>query len=99
ILVLTGHGDTPARNELANQLQDLLGNVTFLERPFHPTTLVSVARSALRSRRRQYETRELLERRDLLTRELQHRTKNLSLCYSGYCFSQLRRRRETKDFF
>jgi two-component sensor histidine kinase len=77
IVVLTGHGDTPARNELANRLQDLLGNVTFLERPFHPTTLISVAHSALRSRRRQYETRELLERRDLLTRELQHRTKNL----------------------
>jgi two-component sensor histidine kinase len=76
-VVLTEHGDTPARNELANRLQDLLGNVTFLERPFHPTTLLSVARSALRSRRRQYETRELLERRDLLMRELQHRTKNL----------------------
>jgi two-component sensor histidine kinase len=77
IVVLTGHGDTPPRNELAARFQDLLGNVTFLERPFHATTLVSVARSALRSRRRQYETRELLERRDLLTRELQHRTKNL----------------------
>src|SRR5262249_56202279 len=48
IVVLTGHGDTPARNELANRLQDLLGNVTFLERPFHPTTLASVARSPLR---------------------------------------------------
>src|SRR5262249_22950056 len=77
MVVLTGHGDTPERNALATRLQDLLGNITFLERPFHPTTLVSVARSALRSRRRQYEARELLERRDLLTRELQHRTKNL----------------------
>ena len=26
----------------------MLGNVTFLERPFHPTTLVSLARTALR---------------------------------------------------
>jgi two-component sensor histidine kinase len=77
MVVLTERGDTPARNELADRLQDLLGNVTFLERPFHSTTLLSVARSALRSRRRQYETRELLERRELLTRELQHRTKNL----------------------
>ena len=33
------------------------GNVTFLERPFHPTTLVSVVRTALRGRRRQYEAR------------------------------------------
>jgi two-component sensor histidine kinase len=77
LVVLTGHGETPGRNAIASQLQDVLGNVTFLERPFHPTTLISVARSALRSRRRQYETRELLERRELLTRELQHRTKNL----------------------
>ena len=35
-----------------------LGNVTFLERPFHPTTLVSLARAALRARRRQYDARE-----------------------------------------
>jgi two-component sensor histidine kinase len=77
LVVLTGHGDAPGRNAIASRLQDTLGNVTFLERPFHPTTLVSVARSALRSRLRQYETRELLERRELLTRELQHRTKNL----------------------
>ncbi len=39
----------------------MLGNVTFLERPFHPTTLVSLARSALRGRRRQYEARARLE--------------------------------------
>jgi two-component sensor histidine kinase len=77
LVVLTEHGDIPGRNVIASQLQDVLGNVTFLERPFHPTTLISVARAALRSRRRQYETRELLERRELLTRELQHRTKNL----------------------
>ena len=64
LVVMTERGDTPARNELADRLQDLLGNVTFLERPFHSTTPLSVARSALRSRRRQYETRELLERRE-----------------------------------
>ncbi|MGG2362352.1 hypothetical protein ACE4Z5_25760, partial [Salmonella enterica] len=37
------------------------GNVTFLERPFHPTTLVSVVQTALRSRRRQYEARRRIE--------------------------------------
>ncbi|HXV82663.1 MAG TPA: HWE histidine kinase domain-containing protein, partial [Candidatus Binatia bacterium] len=77
LVVLTGHGDAPGRNAIATQLQNVLGNVTFLERPFHATTFISVARSALRSRRRQYETRDLIERRELLTRELQHRTKNL----------------------
>ena len=33
----------------------------FLERPFHPTTLLSVVRTALRGRQRQYEARARLE--------------------------------------
>jgi two-component sensor histidine kinase len=77
IVLLTGHGDDPKRVGQAGHYQDVLGNVTYLERPFHPTTLVSVARSAIRSRRRQYDARASLERHVLLARELQHRTKNL----------------------
>jgi len=48
------------RNPAAGRLLAVLGNVTFLERPFHPTTLVSLAQAALRGRRRQYEARERL---------------------------------------
>ncbi|MEO6247322.1 MAG: ATP-binding protein [Sphingomicrobium sp.] len=48
------------RNPAAGRLLDLLGNVTFLERPFHPTTMVSLAKSALRARRRQYDARARL---------------------------------------
>jgi two-component sensor histidine kinase len=77
IIVLTGRVDKPIRSRSARELQDTLGNISFVERPFHPRTLASVARAALRSRRRQYEARELLERYELLARELQHRTKNL----------------------
>jgi two-component sensor histidine kinase len=77
MVVLTARTDVPERNVAAIRLQDALGNVTFIERPFHPTTLVNVVRAALRSRRRQYGARELIERRDLLAAELQHRTKNL----------------------
>ena len=77
IVLLTGRGDSPERVEQARRYQQVLGNVTYLERPFHPTTLISVARSALRSRRRQYEARASLERHILLAREVQHRTKNL----------------------
>ena len=77
IIVITGKVDDPSRIRSAEQLEDNWGNVSFLERPFHPTTLVSLARSALRSRRRQYEARDLLSRYELLARELQHRTKNL----------------------
>ena len=77
IVVLTSHGNEPGRQATANHFLDILGNVSFLERPFHPSTLISVARSALRSRRRQYQAREMLERHSLLAAELQHRTKNL----------------------
>ena len=49
------------RNPAAIRLLQTLGNVTFLERPFHPTTLVSLAQSAIRARRRQYQARAQLE--------------------------------------
>jgi two-component sensor histidine kinase len=98
LVVLTSHGDAPERNALAARLQDLLGNVTFLERPFHPTTLISVARSALRSRRRQYQTRELLERQRLLTDELRHRTKNLLAVVQSIASSSLQDTQERKAF-
>ena len=61
IILLTQHGAGPERNPAAARIAEALGNVTFLERPFHPTTLVSVVRTALRSRRRQYEARSRLE--------------------------------------
>jgi len=60
-VLLTSRGGGLERNPAAERFLEVLGNVTFLERPFHPTTLVSVARSALRGRRRQYEARARLE--------------------------------------
>jgi signal transduction histidine kinase/CheY-like chemotaxis protein len=60
-ILLTSRGGGLERNPAADRFLEVLGNVTFLERPFHPTTLVSVARSALRGRRRQYEARARLE--------------------------------------
>jgi PAS domain S-box-containing protein len=39
----------------------LLGNVTFLERPFRVTTFLSVARTTLKGRQRQYESRARIE--------------------------------------
>ena len=61
IVLLTRQGGGPERNPDAARLRHLFGNVTFLERPFHPTTLVSVVGSAVRARRRQYQTRTILE--------------------------------------
>ncbi len=61
IVLLTHQGGGPERNPDAVRLGQVLGNVTFIERPFHPTTLVSVVGSAVRGRRRQYRTRAILE--------------------------------------
>jgi signal transduction histidine kinase/DNA-binding response OmpR family regulator len=63
-VLLTARGGGLERNPAARRLLDVLGNVTFLERPFHPTTLVSLAQSALRGRRRQYDARTRLEELD-----------------------------------
>lgn len=60
-ILLTPGGGGLERNPAARRFLHILGNVTFLERPFHPTTLVSIARAALRARRRQYEARARLE--------------------------------------
>ncbi|MGE8064279.1 ATP-binding protein [Pseudomonas sp. NPDC089569] len=58
IVLLTRHGG-PGK-DLAARFSSQLGNVTFLERPFHPETLISLVTTALRGRRRQYEARDRL---------------------------------------
>ena len=60
-VLLTQKGGGLERNPAASRFLETLGNVTFLERPFHPTTLISLAQSALRGRRRQYDARSRLE--------------------------------------
>jgi signal transduction histidine kinase/CheY-like chemotaxis protein len=74
-VVLTRHGGGLERNPTAVSLTGIFGNVTFLERPFHPTTLVSVAQTALRGRRRQYECCRL---NDDLEGRVQERTEELA---------------------
>jgi signal transduction histidine kinase/CheY-like chemotaxis protein len=61
VVLLTSRGSGPEHNPAAAEYADMLGNVTFLERPFHPITLISVVRAAVRGRRRQYEARARLE--------------------------------------
>jgi signal transduction histidine kinase len=58
IVLMTHHGG-PQQNP-ASRFGPQLGNVTFLERPFHPITLISLVTTALRGRRRQYEARDRL---------------------------------------
>lgn len=90
IVILARRGAGLERNPAAMRFTRALGNVTFLERPFHPTTLVSMVQTALRGRLRQYEARDRLDalraavsrqQRDqrhlrLMVNELNHRVKN-----------------------
>lgn len=88
VLLVTNHGGGPERNPIASRWLETLGNVSFIERPFHPTTLVSVARAAVKGRHRQYEARSLLESlrdkelrlqqaNDVLERRVEERTAQL----------------------
>ncbi len=72
-MLLTQRGGGLERNPEAGRFLEVLGNVTFLERPFHPTTFVSLAQSALRGRRRQYEARARLEELNQLAADLEQR--------------------------
>ncbi|WP_210359050.1 PAS domain-containing sensor histidine kinase [Sphingomonas beigongshangi] len=82
-VLLVQHGSGLERNPENARYLELLNNVTFLERPFHPTTLISLARAALRGRRRQYEARARLEElRSLagsLERKVEERTAELTI--------------------
>jgi signal transduction histidine kinase len=80
IILLTQREAGPDRNPAAARIAELLGNVTFVERPFHAATLISVVRTAVRGRRRQYEARARLDelhesegRLSDLTATLEHR--------------------------
>jgi signal transduction histidine kinase len=65
VLVLTGGGLSTAATEIAVRARAPLGNVTLLERPLRPATLISAVRSALAARRRQYEIRNHLCERQM----------------------------------
>jgi signal transduction histidine kinase len=82
VVLIAHRGGGLERNPAAGRMTGALGNVTFLERPFHPTTLVSVIQTALRGRRRQYEARARVETiraaETLLERRVEERTAELA---------------------
>jgi len=70
VVVLTAEGELS--RAIPRALEELAShaNVTLLERPVRVATIVTVMRSALRARRRQYDVRNhLVERKELLERE------------------------------
>jgi signal transduction histidine kinase len=60
VIVLGRRSGSPQAKGLAMSALAPLGNVTMVDRPLRRATLVSVAQSALRARRRQYAAREVL---------------------------------------
>ncbi|SEP66933.1 PAS domain S-box-containing protein [Devosia sp. YR412] len=61
IVILSERATKPEAAPIVAQWQTTLGNVIVLERPFHPTALINAVETALRGRRRQYQSRRYLE--------------------------------------
>ncbi|MGV3662547.1 MAG: ATP-binding protein [Prosthecobacter sp.] len=61
VVLVTRAGEISAAQRQRLSAIRSMGNVTLLERPFRAGTLVSTLEMALRSRKRQYQVRELLE--------------------------------------
>jgi signal transduction histidine kinase len=61
ILIFAGQVSSQASTARLQQMLDVLGNVTFIDRPVRVPTLLTAVRAALRARQRQYGARELLE--------------------------------------
>jgi PAS domain S-box-containing protein len=70
VILLTHRGGVPGRDPELMRIAEVLGNVNFLERPFHMATLASMVRAARRNRHRQYEAQashtEIVEREQQL---------------------------------
>jgi signal transduction histidine kinase len=58
VIVLTIAGEQSPLTDYKLKLFNPLGNVSLIERPVRPATLISIIRSALRARERQYQFRE-----------------------------------------
>ena len=70
-VMLTSRHDQPRVATWRKEQIERLGNVSLIERPVQPITLVSVMRAALRARKRQYEIRALLHARDAAAMQLE----------------------------
>ncbi len=68
-VALTRHGGGIERAPAAARLTNVLRNVSFLERPFHATTLISAVQTGLYGRQRQYQLRRLNEELEMRVQE------------------------------
>ena len=70
-VMLTSRHDHPRVAAWRKTQIERLGNVSLIERPVQPITLVSVMQAALRARRRQFEIRALLQAREAASAQLE----------------------------
>src|SRR3984957_7392344 len=70
IIVLTGGGATTPYTEMMVRSRTPMGNISLLERPVRPATIISTVRTAIRSRLRQYQIRDHLREREQAEEEL-----------------------------
>ena len=100
IVLLTRHTEGALIHPDIPRLSDLLGNVTLLERPFHPLTFVSVAKTAHKGRLRQYEARarieKLRENEELLERRVAARTIELERAHATV-LQEIAQREQTEE--
>jgi len=76
LLIFTARAASASENRRTLEAFAELGNVTALERPVHPLTMVSATRAALRARARQYAARAALSDRE---RDVRQRDEFLAL--------------------
>jgi signal transduction histidine kinase/CheY-like chemotaxis protein len=67
LIIIASQGGSP--QALMESVFPISGNMTLLQRPLHPLSLVAAVRVALRSRRHQYQVRDLLEERERAVRQ------------------------------
>jgi signal transduction histidine kinase len=99
-VILTHRGGGPERNPSTDRLSAAFGNVTLLERPFHPRTFISVARSVFKGRQRQFEAKALIEELRELNQTLDERvairTAELERAYQ-HVMEETRQRERTEE--
>ena len=70
-IMLTTNLNSTTTHAYRLRLLEGLGNVSLLERPLNAVTMVSAIRAAIRARERQYEVRDHLSERELMSAQLE----------------------------
>lgn len=99
-IILTHRGQDSRFHPEMPRLTEVLGNVTLVERPFHPLTFISTVKTAYKGRLRQYELRariaELRASQEELERRVAKRTNALKRAHEKV-LSEIAQREKTEE--